>query len=464
MLKRVLSSQLRINMVSGVVATVVNVVVLAIAYPVYLHFLGYETYGVWLILATVLTFAQLGNLGISSAVIKLVAEEYGRNDIEGVQRYVATALTLLCLSGVVALLVILALKNQIIAAFNLSDENAKTVSWLLPYIGILSIYVVVVQTLNATLSGLGRMDLANYIQSVGRVVAVTAAVILLYSGRGVESLLIGNTLSYIFVGGASLFIIRKTANIRLLRISNLDTQCCKRLLRFGGGVFGGSLISMLFDPFNRLMLSRYAGVSTIPVYEIAFKASMQVRGLIEAGLRALVPEISRISANMTRYAKDRISQIYHRAMKLIFLFGIPMYGILAIFSPLLLRVWLGDGFVETLPWAFRIMLVGTFLSLSCVPAYYNLMGLGRVRHCFLSQVIQGIVNAGVVGITILFVGTVSINAIALAVVLAMGATSFYVIWQNRRAMRKLEVGKSGNWPEPSPDVTASSTSGVSSRA
>ena len=38
MLKRVLSSQLRINMVSGVVATVVNVVVLAIAYPIYLYF------------------------------------------------------------------------------------------------------------------------------------------------------------------------------------------------------------------------------------------------------------------------------------------------------------------------------------------------------------------------------------------------------------------------------------------
>lgn len=102
MIKKLFSSQLRINMVSGVVATVVNVVVLSIAYPVYLHFLGYETYGVWLILATVLTFAQLGNLGIGSAIMKLVAEEYGRGDIEGIQRYVTTALALLCLSGTVA--------------------------------------------------------------------------------------------------------------------------------------------------------------------------------------------------------------------------------------------------------------------------------------------------------------------------------------------------------------------------
>ncbi len=70
MIKKLFSSQLRINMASGFVTTVINLIVLAIAYPVYLHFLGYETYGVWLILATVLTFAQLGNLGISSGFVE----------------------------------------------------------------------------------------------------------------------------------------------------------------------------------------------------------------------------------------------------------------------------------------------------------------------------------------------------------------------------------------------------------
>ena len=63
MIKRLFSSQLRINMFSGTAATVISVVVLAIAYPVYLHFLGYEKYGVWLVLATILTFAQLDDLG-----------------------------------------------------------------------------------------------------------------------------------------------------------------------------------------------------------------------------------------------------------------------------------------------------------------------------------------------------------------------------------------------------------------
>ena len=114
MIRKLFSSQLRINMVSGVATTVVNVIVLAIGFPIYLHFLGYEKYGVWLVLATVLSFAQLGNLGIGRAIMKLVAEEHGRNNMKGIQQYVATAIGILIISGTLALITIIVLKIQII--------------------------------------------------------------------------------------------------------------------------------------------------------------------------------------------------------------------------------------------------------------------------------------------------------------------------------------------------------------
>lgn len=47
MIKKLFSSQLRINMASGVVVTVINAVAMMAAFPIYLHFLGYEKYGVW---------------------------------------------------------------------------------------------------------------------------------------------------------------------------------------------------------------------------------------------------------------------------------------------------------------------------------------------------------------------------------------------------------------------------------
>lgn len=433
MIKKLFSSQLRLNMASGTLTTVINAVAMIIAYPIYLHFLGYETYGVWLVLGTVFSFAQLGNLGIGQAVMKLVAEDYGRGDIEGIQRYVTTAFALLCLSGSLVLIAVLVFKTQIIAAFRLSGENAQTALWLLPYIGILSIYVFIVQSLKATLSGLGRMDLANYIQAMSRIVAVTIAGVLLYGGRGIESLLIGNTLSYLFIHVVSIICIRRIVRVRFVRIKNLDTQRCKRLLHFGGAVFGGSLISMLFSSFNKLMLSRYVGVSSIPVYEIAFRGSMQVRGLIEAGLKALMPEISRISADMTKYAKDRISWIYSRSMKLVFSFGICMYGVLIIFAPFLLKFWLGERFIETLPVTFRIMMFGTFMSLVGVPAYYTLMGTGHVRHNLLSQIVQSATNMTIV-CCLLIASALSVTSVACSVLMAMSVSTLYLTFQKQRLL------------------------------
>ncbi len=115
-------------MVSGVAVTFVNIAMLAVTYPMYLHFLGYEQYGLWLVLSTVLTFAQLGNLGISQAVMKLVAEEYGRDDLEAVEQYMASAIAVLLVSGVTVLAVILLFKWQIVALFKLSNENARMVA------------------------------------------------------------------------------------------------------------------------------------------------------------------------------------------------------------------------------------------------------------------------------------------------------------------------------------------------
>jgi len=432
MIRRLFSSQLRLNMASGVMVTVINAVAMMVAFPIYLHFLGYERYGVWLVLGTVLSFARLGNLGIGQAVMKLVAEEHGRGDIEGIQRYVTTALALLCLSGSLILIAVLVFKTQIIGAFKLTGENAKMVSWLLPYIGCLSIYVFIVQALNATLSGLGRMDLTNYIQAVSRIVAVTVAATLLYSGRGIESLLIGNTLSYVFIHVVSLICIWRIARIRLLRINNLDTQRCKRILRFGGAVFGGSLISMLLSPFNKLMLSRYAGVATIPVYEIAFRGSMQVRGLIEGGFRALIPEISRLSGIATQQAKNRIVHIYRLAMRLILFAGVPIYMTLVVFSPLLLRMWLADRFVENLPGVFRIMLIGvSFTGLLGALPYYVIMGFGKVRYLVTASIIAGGSNFLLVTTNYVLTGRVSLCGISICMTLSHIMALTYLYWRVR---------------------------------
>lgn len=436
MIRQLLRSQLRLNMASGVITMVMNTLVMAAGYPIYLHFLGYEKYGVWLVLSVVLTFARLGNLGIGPAVTKLVAEEHGHGNIEGIQHYVTTALALLCFSGLVVLIMILLFKSAIVAAFKLSDADAEVVTSLVPYIGILSIYAFVVQVLDATLSGLGRMDLANYIQSLARLLSVCTAAILLYKGFGILSLLIGNTVSYIMNHLVSLFYIWRIGRIHLLQINNLDVQRCKRLLNFGSGVFGGSLIGMLFSPFNKLMLSRYAGVATVPIYDVALTASMLIRGLFEAGLKATMPEISRANANISRQGLDRIRTINGNSMKLIMTVGLFIYAMIALCAPSLLRTWLGERYIAGVSIAFQIVLLGTYFNLLGVPAFYTLMGTGRVGHILAGNIVQSITNVGLIITAICLTGRMTVYIVCVATLSGMLASTIYLLIQ-----QKIMVGK-----------------------
>lgn len=427
--RQTFGSQLRRNMSSGVIFVAINIIMLLVSYPIYLHFLGYEKYGLWLILATVLGFAQLGLLGVNQAVMKLVAEDYGRGDIKGIQSYVMMAILMLAATGMTALTVILVFRTQIVSAFGLSGENAKIVFTFLPYIGLLSVYVFLVLVLVATLSGIGRMDQSNYIQAVGRLTAVGLSVLLLFRGGGVESLLIGNAFSYLVVHIVSVVMIRRQANLQLWRLSNWDGQRMKKLLSFGTGVFGGSLINMLLDPFNRLILSRYAGPAAVPIYDIAFRGAMQVRSIWETGLRAMMPEVSRINAAEDTITSDRITSINRKAVRLIFVLGVPTFAVLFVFADILLKVWLRASFVDGLIPAFRIMIVASFISLVGVPAYYTHMGCGRVRHCFISMGIQSLINMTIVIIYAIVAPEMVASRIFYAVMLGMLASTAYLLWQ-----------------------------------
>jgi O-antigen/teichoic acid export membrane protein len=224
-----------------------------------------------------------------------------------------------------------------------------------------------------------------------------------------------------------------------LQVNNFDAHCCKQLLRFGGGIFGGSLINIIYHSLNKVLLSRYAGVSTISVYEIAFNGSMQIRGLLEAGLRAMLPEISRISGNITESRRGRIIHLNRLAMKFILVIGVPVYGALIWFSTTLLKVWIGDKYVEALRDVFPLMLVVSLVSLFAVPAYYTLMGIGRVLPCFLSQVISMCVHVVIILAILVLTSTLRVEYVAYATFGGMSAATSYLFWQSQRSYASMVV-------------------------
>ncbi len=387
-------TRLTANMAAGIAAHVVNIVLFMAMYPVYLHYLGYARYGVWLALGTVVAFAQLGELGIGAAVAKLVAESHGRgNDATDVPACFAAAVLLMATSGSAIMLLVLLARTPLLSLFAFAPDALQAAERIFPAIAGLSLLAIVSQPFPALLEGLGRIDLAHGIRTGGRLAGFACTVAMLAAGYGLSALVAGNTVAFLAICASSLVAAARLTPYPLLARPVFERTTLARMLHFGAGLTAGRVAGMLVDPFNRIMLTRFAGVDTVPVYDIAFRGCQTLRAFADMSLRALLPEASRLHALGSVAARATLRAIFRRYTAVLLAIAVGVGVPLAAAAHPLLALWLRGDLHPTQPAIFRIILAGTCVSMVSIPAYNIALGIGDVRRPLLSHVIQAVGNA-----------------------------------------------------------------------
>ena len=428
---------MRRNTLAGGAGAIAGAAISAISYPVYLHFLGYELYGLWLAVSVVVSFAAFGHLGLAPAVATTVAAEYAKGDLAGVRKTVSTSLIALSAIGLTAVVSILLCGHWFIAALHLRPALAAQASMLLPFAAMLSLYVVQIDTINAVLVGLGRLDLAVATMQGGRVFSLVLAVALLLDGRGVMSLPIANLAGNVFVHITSLVLARKITGQGCFALSAFNFAHLRGLMAFGSVVVAASLINFLLSPLSKFALTRYVGPSTVPVYDMAFTMTMQLRGVLDSGFSSLMPEVSRLNALASDEARLRIRAVYRQALKLILVVGLPLFGGAIMLAHVALQLWLGSRFRPDLVPALRVLLLGGFVSLVGVPGYHIILGVRKVKLNFAGFVLQSGVNVVALG-CLCYVGLLSGISVACAASASIAAGGLYFFFSGRSVSRAIE--------------------------
>ena len=429
------SSQLRRNTLAGAASAVAGALIGVISYPVYLHFLGYEQYGLWLAVAIVLSFTQFGNLGLAPAVAKTVAEDLARRDFASIRVTVSTALLTLSAIGLLAVSAVLVFGGFVISAMRLRPALADQAHGLLPFVALLSLYAVQIETLNAVLVGLGRLDLSVGTQVLSRALSLAVSASLLAAGAGVMSLPIAGLAGYAFLHLATLTLARRITGHGCLAWRDFDFPRLRKLTAFGGGLVACSLMNLFLGPLNKFTLTRYAGLGSVPIYELAWNLSMQLRSVLESGFRSLMPEVSRLAALGPLESPGRMAAVNRRALKLIFAAGLPAFALVFLLAEPGLRFWLGARFRPEIVPALRALLAGCFLSLLGVPGYYTLIGLGRIRQIIVSQVAQAGTNAGLISAIVVMSGKASALLTTTAAAAGVAAGGLYCLYAATIRMR-----------------------------
>lgn len=426
LLSKLRSSQLNRNMGAGSIMALIGMCVSILSYPIYLHYLGYHRYGLWLVLSVIVSVAQLGNLGIPWALMKLVAEDHSRRDWEGVKTYINMGCGIIVAFGLAFVGITTVLRHSVLVWFKLGGADATTVFTLLPYVALLSLLVLLFSTFNSALGGLGRMDRGSYNETLVQILVVAFSATFLYMGLELRGMLLGGFCGYVAAHIVSFIQVQRMMPVPLLARTHMSRHKLRQLLGTGGWILTSGAFATMFLPFTRLMLSRYAGLEAVAVNDMCLMGSMRVRSVFEAAFRPMMPEVSSLRAKKSQGIHDCINAIDRKCLRVMFLFALPTFLALMILINPLLHVWLHKSFNPLLPSTFRIALIGAFASLIGSSAYYMLIGLGRARDSAYSAGIQLAANAVVLIAIASFMKQITVQEAAIAFAVATASSTLFL--------------------------------------
>ena len=384
-------SQLKKNVFSGTVLSSIDILITMASYPVYLKYLSAEKYGLWTLVSVVLTFSQLGQLRIGVAIVKYVSSNYWKKDFRSITEYTTTAFYILTVPSLVIVCVIFFLKTHISGFLGVKEIFRSDGEQLVFYIGLLSIFSFYVDVLRSTIVGIGRLDITNTTFFFGRLFQVILGVGLLISGVGIWSLYFGFLFYYVVPAIVFILILKYKYRIRIFNIYAYKKQKMKDIFSFSGMLTISSVAHMLVVPFNKIIISRYVGLSEVAYYHIAYRLVNAIRSTIFKGLEAILPKFSEIYSKTVDSVKPLLS-IHKKGMLFVIITAIPLFSIIFIFANPILKIWIGKDFHTQIAVILKVLLIGWLFNILAIPDAFMFMGIGKVRYNVTATSIKAITN------------------------------------------------------------------------
>lgn len=341
-----------------------------------LQHLGNAGFGIWALVRVFVSYASLGDLGLTSTVTKFVAEYSATNHTLEIARVLKSAFVLYVSIILTILTVAFVFKGVIVDTFFATNGNTAEEAVFVLYASLVIFGTnTVFSILPNALNGIQRMDLTNSVAALYSVLNGVSMYIALVSGWGLPGLVWANAFASV-AGIVMNWILfsRHFGHLGFLRIP-VALKDIRHLFGLSKHVFVVSLASNIHQHFDKLLLGSFMNLTAVASYEIGSRMVQQARLIPVLMLNPLLPASSEFHAHENN---DRIRELYYRSLKYLVVISVPMLGCLGLFAPEVINVWICDA-DELIAPTLQILLVSNFVNLLTGPGFFISIGVGSAR-------------------------------------------------------------------------------------
>lgn len=377
---------------------------LILATPWFLHQLGTEHYGYWMLLTATVSFGGILNFGTGAATIKAVSAVVGKTGgVAGTENIVRASLAIAVLGGSGLGLLVLSLFWFFGTTFLREMDSIELVRLTGIAAALLIFLEQVDNVFSSALKGAENFGPAARIEMLSKTLQVFFSAVAVW---------VWPTLDALYWTLLAVAVIRVVAKLVVFNgvfsHSNLrpSLQGLQEVLHFAKWGWFQGIGNVLFSVADRFLVGSLLGAASLSYYSIASLLAMQIHAAPAAGLSVIFPKMSRKLESKEEFSMWRVMKL---TMTGNLIFSSLLAAVLLLFGSEILQLWVGADVAtptaKVLPW---LAIAYWLLALNVVP-YYVLLGLGCARFVSVT-----VVAAGVVGIIVAYMAIPHLDLIGAA--------------------------------------------------
>jgi len=362
------------NSIYNVIGFIVTFPILILLTPYMLNVLGKAKFGVWAIAGVVTSYAQLSDMGMSTAIVKFVAEYWVKEEVGSINKVVSNAFfSFAVVGGILASSVILARHYIVVNLLKVPLGMQLEALFVVSGITIIFYFNLLFSVYNSVLLGIQRMDVTNGIMIISKTFRALGMWAFLAAGMGLKGLIWNSAIFSLFTIALNVFFAKRLLSDLKLNPSLVSFSELKEITKYSSNIFSAKLMGLFQDPINKVILAVYTSLPFVSLYEVGWRVNSMVRSLFGIALMPLLPASSELQSKSN---KQELEKIYLSVSRMLYLFVVPFFLVVMVFAKPLIQVWLGDGY-ELAGRAIQFLLLGNLFSLLVTPQYIILQGLGK---------------------------------------------------------------------------------------
>jgi len=336
--------------------------------------LGITSYGIYILLTSLVGYYNLLDLGFNQGVTKYVAEFREKNELESVSRSINASLLVQLSLGLTASALLAVFATPILLMLKVDASHIVEARIGIYACSIGFFFTMISGTFNAVLAGLQRYDLIGKVDSLINLLLNLIVVLLLFKGFGLTEIVSATVFSSIISASVYVVLVRKMVPEWKV-VLRFDKDYFKLIFGFSSFMFISKISSVFSNYVVRFIVSYFLGPAAVSLYVIPSKLLGAFGGILSSAAGVVFPYISQLSVS----DNDKVKDVYYKASKVFTAISTPVFLFIMVFSYQILFLWMGKDIAEQSYLVLSIItLSGLIASQTTVP---NLIicGLGYTR-------------------------------------------------------------------------------------